>query len=316
MRLIVTGASGLLGANFILTAQECISSCEITAISARTATRFPGADNLLLDLGDIGAIRSLIRSMQPHWIVHFAAHTDVDWCENHPLPAKRLHVDASEELARLAQETGARFLYMSSDSVFDGSRDFYLEQDRPAPCNVYAASKLAGELSCARCNPLSLIVRSNFYGWNLQHKNSLAEWILACLQKNRPIPGFTDIVFSPLLVNDLCLALLQLMERKATGLVHLASADSCSKYQFARKVARTFGYDPGLVMPALSDQGGFTARRPKKTVLVSGRPDTPTTGPIEDGLLRMRELQDRDYPDNLKNCLQETANEPAYNTAC
>ena len=153
-------------------------------------------------------------------------------------------------LAQEARSIGARFVYISTDAVFDGRAGNYSETDLPNPINEYAKSKLRGEQEALRLNSESLILRVNIYGWNAQEKYSLAEWILRELAANGQVPGFSDVWFCPTLVNDLSEIIVDMLQRKLSGIYHAVGSEKINKYDFARKVAETFGYDPEQVKPS------------------------------------------------------------------
>jgi dTDP-4-dehydrorhamnose reductase len=265
-RILVTGASGLFGANVVMAAVE--RGAEVTALWHRHAVRFPGAR---VDLTDSAAVERVVTEASPEWIIHCAAFTDVDGCEADPPRARRENVEASRALAAAARRVNARLVYLSTDSVFDGERGNYSESDTPAPVNEYARSKLAGERAVLDELPRSLVVRTNLYGWNLQEKSSLAEWVLSRLESRTRVPGFTDVRFSPLLVNDLAELIFELVERRAEGILHLGAADALSKYEFAQAVARAAGLDASLVDEATLRGSPLRAPRPADTSLDSAQ---------------------------------------------
>lgn len=302
-RIVVTGASGLLGANLCLAARE--RGMAVTALYGRHPFAAEGIDARPLELADEDAARALVDQVRPSSIVHCAAATNVDWCEDHEDEAMRINAGASGALARAAASVGARFAYVSTDSVFDGERGGYTEDDAPAPLNAYARSKLAGERRVAEALPEALVLRTNLYGWNAQPKQSLGEWVLGRLEAGVPFPGFADVTFAPLLANDLADAILDLLEGGMTGTWHLASADAVSKYDFARALAVEFGHDPELVTPARAADVGFRAPRPRDTSLDATRAAAALGRPLPavgEGLRRFRALRDGGYVNLLKSC--------------
>lgn len=240
---------------------------KLAGIVGRYQFQMEGADIYQTDLMDFAATRRIVERVRPAVIVHCAAATNVDWCEKHAEAADEINVRASVFLAELAQEIGARFVYVSTDSVFDGTKGNYAESDAPSPRNVYARTKWMGEQEVLRVHPAALIARVNFYGWSLQSKPSLAEWILGRLSEGDRVPGFSDVYFCPLTVNDLATALLKMVDRGLAGIYHVVGAEKISKFEFARRVAQTFGFPPEQVVPISIAQATLQAERPRDTSL-------------------------------------------------
>ena len=299
--MIVTGASGLLGANLCLVAAD--RGLDVTAVSSRTPFRADGVVTAQLDLRDAAAVREVVERARPRVVVHCAAMTDVDACESEPERAFAVNAQATATLAEAAAGVGARLVAVSTDAVFDGQTGGYTEIDPVSPVNVYAQSKLAGERAALEASPTHLVVRTTLFGWNAQPKRSLAEWALARLDAGDRVPGFTDAVFAPLEASTLGEVLLDLVETGASGVVHVGSRDAVSKFDFARAVAETFGHDPDRVDPTLMTDVPFRAPRPPRTALdasraagLLGRP-LPT---VQDGLARMRDLRADGWRERLR----------------
>ena len=299
--ILVTGASGLLGASMVLCALE--RGREVVGLYGKHPLRVPGAAMYMAELTDHQVTRQLVTRLQPAAIVHCAAATHVDWCEDHPAEAEQINVQSSSQLAQIAQSIGANFVYVSTDAVFDGIKGNYSEADEPGPVNVYGRSKLNGERAVLRENPSALLVRVNIYGWNAQNKRSLAEWILCELDGGRPVRGFTDIHFTPMLVEDLAELILAMMDANLAGIYHVTGSERISKYEFARRVAALFRFDLSRIIPTSSKDVGLRAPRPAdislntaKVVAALGRPMPD----VETGLTKFRNLYDSGYPQKLK----------------
>ena len=246
---------------------------------------------------------SLLASFSPTWIVHCAALTNVDWCEDHPQETQHVNVSMSRNLAGAAQHVGAHLVYVSTDSVFDGTSGNYSETQTPSPRNAYGQSKLAGEHAVQEAGSDHLIVRTNIYGWNLQDKQSLAEWILHRLEAEEPVPGFFDVHFTPILVNDLSEIVLDMMEHKMQGVYHVVGAQTCSKYEFALQIAEMFGLDKSLISPVSLMESVLRAPRPKNTSLRTEkiRQELSRAMPdISSGLRRFKRLRDSGFVRTLK----------------
>jgi len=258
--IVVTGASGLLGASLVMLGRDL--GREMTGVCRRHPLRIPGVRICQADLANPQAMRSLLVALRPKSIIHCAAITEVDWCELHPEETEEVNVRASSTLAELAQELNARFLYVSTDSVFDGKRGNYSEDDQPAPLSIYAKSKWRGEQEALCRHSSPLIVRVNIYGWNAQPKQSLGEWILDDVRTRRPVRGFADVYFCPMLANDVAEVLLTMLDRGLNGIYHVAGSERISKYDFAIRVAKTFSLATDCVLPTSIVEARLEAPRP------------------------------------------------------
>lgn len=299
--ILVTGASGLLGASTAAAAGHRYGRA--VGVSNRHPITIPNVTDVHVDLRQRGAGADVVCRHRPAWVIHCAAATNVDWCEAHAEESHRLNVEASRELAAAARGVGARFLYVSTDSVFDGKQGEYAEEDAPRPLNVYAATKLGGEVAVSEEAPNSLIVRTSIYGWNAQAKLSLAEWVLDRLKAGKEVPGFTDVVFSPLLAHDLATILLDMIERDLQGVFHVGARDACSKYEFAVRIAECFWLDAGLVRPSSIDVARLVANRPKNTSLNVARITRVLQRPmpsVREGLQRFRSLAENGCAASIK----------------
>jgi dTDP-4-dehydrorhamnose reductase len=291
--ILVTGASGLLGANLALILAD--AGFRVAAVSNRWALREDRIRSVCADLDRPGEPERIVRWAGPDWIIHCAALTNLDECENYPGNAARTNTEMSGSLAEAAALIGARFIYISTDSVFDGTRGDYAEDAAPSPLNQYASSKLRGEEAVREVLPDALVVRVNIFGWNAQPKLSLAEWILEKLEQGQELTGYQDVVFNPLLVNDLGELLIRMMRRPLSGLMHVGSTDCWSKYEFSRAIARAFGHDAGLVLPGTLQDLPARTLRPKNTTLRSDRvrAELGVTMPgLWDSLMRFRRFRE------------------------
>lgn len=308
MRLLVTGVSGLLGLNLAVQAADRF---HVTGVMrGERAQPIPGApfDALLADLSDPQALERVVDQAAPDVIIHCAALTEVDYCEAHPEEARRINSELPGRIACLAAQTGAKLLHISTDSVFDGLRGGYCEEDEPNPVNVYARTKLEGEYAVAEADPDAIIARVNFYGWSWQGRRSLSEFFFYNLSQGKPVFGFADIVFSPLLVNDMIDILLRMVEKKLSGLYHVVSPESQSKFAFGRMLAREFGFDETLVSPVVSCEAGLKAVRSPLLNLHTDKLARALCEALpgqEGSMRRFGELQRQGHPQFLRSLLTE-----------
>ncbi|HVP43794.1 MAG TPA: SDR family oxidoreductase [Terriglobales bacterium] len=300
--ILVTGASGLLGANFVQVARA--AGRPVVAQYRQHPTEELGVTSIRADLTDAAAVSGLMEKARPAWVVHCAAAANVDWCEQHPDEARRINVDGSRMVAREARRAGARLVHISTDAVFDGARGNYAEDDTINPVNEYSRSKADAEVAVREELGAALIVRTTIYGWNFQPKQSLGEWLVAELSSGRSVIGFSDLVFSPLLVNHLSELLLEMMGRSLQGVYHVAASDSCTKYDFGKRMARKFGLDESLVRPGTTEDVPRPARRPRNLSLNTGkiaRALGRTMPTVDEGIAAFDALRDTGFAARMKD---------------
>jgi dTDP-4-dehydrorhamnose reductase len=255
------------------------------------------------DLLAAGALESLVESTQPDWIFNCAALAILDECESNPDLAEKLNVDLPRKLAKIVARGGARLVHVSTDSVFDGQRGGYMEQDTPNPLNVYARTKLAGERAVAEEDPRAIIARINLFGWSLFGKRSLAEWFFNNLDQGKPILGFTDVFFCPMLVNDLAQVLIRMAQAGLSGLYHVVSPKCTSKYDFGVALARIFSLDEGLISPVSISASDLKVVRSPRLTLRCDKLQQALGEPLPDwesGLEHFYKLYRQGYPQRLQ----------------
>lgn len=285
-RILVTGASGLLGLNFgLLTAARH----EVIGVVNRHPLRGTGFKMLAVDLLQPDSAARLLDEVQPEMILHCAALANIDECEAQPERAEAINAHLPGELARLSAERGIYLLHISTDAVFDGLRGDYTEDDETSPVSVYARTKLQGEQAVLAANPAASVARVNFFGWSLSGSRSLGEFFVNNLSAGIEVNGFTDVFFKPLQVNDLGDTLLRMASKRLSGVYHVLSSEALSKYEFGFKIAQMFGYDEDLIHPVSLKDGGLKAMRSPNLTLRTEKLSAALGAPlptVEHGLNR------------------------------
>lgn len=250
MRWLVTGAGGLLGANAGLALRGAIGV-------TRTGAAIPGYGEVIAaDLEEPGRLAGEIERRRPAVVLHAGAMATHEGCEADPNRARRVNAEATGVLAAAAADAGSRFVYVSTDAVFDGSRGGYAEEDEPSPFSVYGETKLEGEQRARDHHPDPLIARVNFFGWSPSGHRSILEFFVNELSAGRRVQGYSDFVVTTLYVGHLVDALVTLVDEGATGTFHLGSSDRLSKAGFGLAVARGFALDPSLIEQVSAAQSG------------------------------------------------------------
>lgn len=274
MRILVTGAGGMLGSDVVA--------------AARAAGHEPiGLARAELDVADPGALRAAVAASSPDVIVNCAAYTNVDGAESEQTRAFAINGEGAGNVAR----TGVRTVHVSTDYVFDGTKESpYVESDPVGPRSAYGRSKLEGERQVAAAGEHHAIVRT---AWLFGTGGpNFVETMLRLAAERGEVAVVTDQVGCPTFTGHLAEALVDLAGREAPGIHHVAGAGSCSWNVFAREIFRLAGVECA-VADATSEQMARPAPRPSNSVLHSTRSDTPYLPSWEDGLAAYLAARDR-----------------------
>lgn len=259
MKVLITGATGLLGAHALANLGR---GHRVVGIDRHKWWGDRPADLIMADLLDEAAVEQVVRRTQPDVVIHCAAITDVDACEDNPALAHRCNAEMTGTLAH-ASGPECLFVYITTDGIFSGDRAFTTEDQAPQPRTVYAQSKLRGEEEVRAATRNHLIVRTNFYGWSSGRKRTSAEWLFDALETERDITLFDDFFFTPLYVVDFVDRLIRLMESPARGTFHLCGRERISKYEFGLRMAELAGLSIAAVRRGSIDAAQLKAPRPK-----------------------------------------------------
>jgi dTDP-4-dehydrorhamnose reductase len=288
--ILITGAAGMLGKDIAQLVSREHGMRSFGIVRSEHQTCFAN-EVVLCDLADAEKLKRILHQIDPAVIIHCAAIVDFDRCEQDHQQADAVHVHATRVLSRFKAST-TRFIYVSTDSIFDGEKGNYTESDRAAPLNYYATSKYAGENVALGANPSCAVVRTNIYGFHSEMGKSLAEWAIGNLSSGKSISGFTDVIFNPLYTKQLARLLVRyFVDSRFNGIWHFGTEQFHSKHDFLCSLATTFGYSSALVERGSIEQIHFTAPRPKDTTLNVSRlkdivGEIPT---LDEGLREMQE---------------------------
>ncbi|MGC2423595.1 MAG: dTDP-4-dehydrorhamnose reductase [Nitrospirota bacterium] len=252
MKIIVTGAAGMLGSDL---ARRLSVGHEAIGVTRRE-----------FDIMDELNILKTVGEIQPDWVIHCAAYTNVDGCEKEPDKAFNVNAEGARNVAKACWGAKAKMLYVSTDYVYDGKKtEPYVETDPVGPLNVYGQSKLKGEQEVLKVLPDALIVRTSW----LFGKNgpNFVEAILAQIGKKDELSVVSDQVGNPTYTVDLADALTRLVEVDASGIFHAANNGHCSWFEYAKEILRLHGVEGITVKPVTTAELGRPALRPAYSVI-------------------------------------------------
>ena len=270
MRLLVTGAAGMLGRDVVAAAGD--AGHEVAALAR--------AD---LDIADADAVNAAVRDLRPGAVVNCAAYTDVDGAEAAEGAATAVNGAGAGHVAAAAYAAGALVVHVSSDYVFDGAaREPYREDAPTGPRSAYGRSKLAGELAVASAAPDGCaIVRS---AWLFGPHGRKFVGTMRRLAADRPeLSVVDDQIGSPTYTGHLGPALVTIAERGLTGVMHVAGGGRCSWFELAEATFAEIGVEC-RVRPQSTADLGRPAPRPAFSALASTRADVPVLPTWREGL--------------------------------
>lgn len=291
-RLLLTGASGLLGWNVCRLKRL---EYEILGVAHRHPIALEGVRCLSIDLTDRAETAGLFAKHKPHVVIHAAAATNVNWCQVNSMQSFGINVEVPRYVAALCAESAIPYVFISSDMVFDGLNPPYREQDPVSPVNRYGEQKARAEEAVVKENPEAVICRLPLmFGDPGPAAASFIQPMLEAMRAGRPLTLFTDEIRTPVsagsAVEGIFLAL-----RETTRIIHLGGRERISRYDFGHLLARVAGFEDAMLLPSSQGDVKMPAPRPRDVSLDSDRACRLgySPGTLED---QLRMLLDRGLP--------------------
>jgi dTDP-4-dehydrorhamnose reductase len=307
-KILVTGGSGMLGAACCY----AYSKKYKTYFSYNSnAIQIKGCEGFKAELSDSKQVENLFQKIKPDIVIHTAAQTNLELCEEKPEIAERDNVTATANVAEQCRKHGALLIHISTNYVFDGAKGNYKETDKPNPISIYAETKARAENEVTKRLKDYFIVRTSIFGWNIvsSRVNSVT-WLLRDLGQGKKIRAIKDQYSSMMLANDLADKLELLFDFSANekyGIYNIATKDKVDRLSLANKVAKLYNLDSGLIEPITFAEfeklGYWKAKRPKDSSLDCSKfeKEFKTKLPTVDQCLkRFKGLEDNDYLKQFK----------------
>jgi dTDP-4-dehydrorhamnose reductase len=292
MKVLVTGANGLLGQHLV---KKLINKQYHVIATGRGPSRLPFANYTWydMDITDGLQVHRVMSREQPQVVVHAAALTQVDECEQDPQRCEAINVQGTSQVLTDAETFSSHFIYVSTDFVFDGEKGNYTEDDETNPVSWYGFTKMQAEAMVQTSTIPWTIVRTCLVYGNVFDgtRSNIINWVRNSLQQGKNIKVVADQWRTPTYVEDLAKGILLIIEKKAQGIYHISGKDFLSPYMMAVQTAGYFGLDASKIEKV--DASTFTqpGRRPLKTgfVIEKARRELgyePVS--FEEGITRMR----------------------------
>ena len=257
-KLLVTGASGLVGYHLIRLANDRI----VYGLSNKHHINFPEAIDVNCDIRDYISLGNLIEDIEPDGIIHLAAISDANYCQQNEKESYEVNVEATKNLAGICSDYNIPFTFSSTDLVFDGQKGNYKEDDAKNPVSIYGEQKATAEDEVLRIYPNSCVVRLPLMFGNFEATPSnYLKNFLAQLKRGEKVNLFYDEYRSVCGAKSIASDILQLFE-KNSGIIHLAGPERVSRYDFGLKIAKAFSLDDSLLKSCSQKDIKMSAPRP------------------------------------------------------
>jgi len=271
-KICVVGASGLVGQNLIKKIQEF----DIIGTFNNTPVNLENTPVIQLDVTKYENCEQILK-FHPDFIINATAISDVDYCEKFKEKAYSVNVSGVKNLVKIAKKLQCKLIQISTDGIFSGRNESYIEDDLPNPVNYYGQTKLESENEVKNLSD-HLICRTNLlYGYVSQTKlnersnyskpTNFVLWVLSELNKKNHIKIVNDQLSNPTLVDNFSKIIQLSLKKNLVGVFHTTDLTCISRFEFAKKIATKFGYSESLISPISSNELNQFAIRPSKTCL-------------------------------------------------
>ena len=257
MQCLIVGANGLIGKRL---------GTELTARGVSwvgTYNKRPGAGLRKLDITDLAEVEGFFSEFSPEVVFHSANLAGgVNFCESNPKVARDFHLNATKTIGTECKATNATMVFMSTDYVFDGTKDSYREDDPPNPLNVYGKLKEEAEEWIRNNLDRYLIIRTtNVYGWDPETKTpNYMMGLYMALKDKRPFSAPSFLWGNPTYVGDLAEAIVELYTKKVCGLFHIVGNSFVNRLEWSKKASEVFGLDASSVNEMKEPPCGMVSR--------------------------------------------------------
>ena len=259
--IFITGASGLLGGHVFCRA---FSQHNVLGTYWKTIPATLNNCWAKVDLSDFRSTKSVLDAFKPDAIIHAAANSNLDDCEQNREAARKINVESTKNLAEYSAKKNVRFIFVSSDMVFNGKSGMYSEEDTTSPISYYGETKvMAEEFVKKTCRNFVIARSALIYGRSLEGGFSFSQWIEKKLNHGERMSLYTNQFRTPIYVANLAEVLIELAFNTFTGTLHLAGANKINRFDFGKQLCKLGGYSIDVLDPSLMNNAKTIAPRPK-----------------------------------------------------
>ena len=258
MKILVLGGNGLIGQKIVekLKNQFDIISTHNKKLPSKNvqSVKISLPDDFIL-------LKNLIEKEKPNIIINTMAYSNLDFCEENRDEVFSLHVDMTNKISTICSKINSKIIFISTDYVFDGNQEKkYTEDDEPNPINYYGETKLLAERIVLK-DPKNVVLRTSLvYGYG--ERVRFMKYVIENLQNQKKIFAYNDIFNSATNIDEFVESVEKVIENDASGIFHMVGSSCITRYDFAKKIAKIFGFDESLVSFISIKESGLIAKRP------------------------------------------------------
>ena len=286
-KVLVIGSGGLLGGALLRLGHD-----RYHMFGTYNTHKTEGNVFFHLDVTRRQDVFRVLERVKPDVVIDTHALHNVDYCETHPEETWLVNVEGTKNVAEASKRAGAKYVFISTDYIFDGKKQAYTEKDKPRPLNYYAKTKWAAELILEALNINYIIARSAvLYGQGGSGKVSFVLWMIDKLRNREQVNIITDQHNNPTFVDNLAEILFKLCDIDVNGTFHITGTDCLSRYDYALRIAKMFNLDRKLINPLTSPELNQIAQRPEKVNMSTNKVERVSglkSVGVDEGLARLK----------------------------
>lgn len=257
--ILFFGGSSLLALNW---AKLIYKKWNVTILLHKRKIEFPKVNILSIKKISEDSVSTILTQVKPLVVVNCAAITNIEKCESEKKNAKLVNTSLPQIISKLCDSMKIKFIHISSDHLFDGSKSFYKESELTHPLNYYSNTKVMSEKLVNKFNKNALIVRTNFYAWGPSYRKSFSDLIIESLRKGSKLKLFNDVYYTPILISELVRILHLSIEKNISGILNVCSDERISKYEFGINICEHFKLLKSLINPISIKEMKHLVKRP------------------------------------------------------
>lgn len=292
MKILVLGGNGLIGQKIV---ERLKNKFDIISTHNQKSP-LKNTQSIKISLpDDLIVLSNLIEKEKPNIIINTMAYSNLDFCEENKEKVFSLHVDMTNKISTICSKINSKMIFISTDYVFDGKQQKkYTEEDEPNPINYYGETKLLAERIVLK-DPRNAVLRTSLvYGYG--ERVRFMKYVIENLENQNKIFAYNDIFNSATNIDEFVESIEKVIENDAVGIFHMVGSSCITRYDFAKSIAKIFGFDESLVNPISIQESGLLAKRPVTPCLDNSKCSKIlgyTFSDIDKGILKI--LDDKKY---------------------